>query len=156
MLHVNGISSRGEAGFPLLGMPLERKLISGHETRRCPPKDMEHVPSRLRESGKQSPIIPGVKTLAQTSLKPMVLKAAISVLTKAFEAGSGLRLNGYLSHLCGVRVYGDAFVFRWDPQQYGPDGRAKLIDTEENFIEITYNGTYVPKLLCNFCKGVKL
>ncbi|KAF6224262.1 hypothetical protein HO133_010837 [Letharia lupina] len=100
-----------------------------------------------------------LRTITQSMRDRMVTPD--NFLYTCLEAGSGLRLNGYLSHLCGVRVYGDAFIFRWDPQQYGPDGRATLIDTEEIFIESEYNGTFLPKLLCNFFKpgegkGIKL
>ncbi|KAF6231583.1 hypothetical protein HO173_010115 [Letharia columbiana] len=100
-----------------------------------------------------------LRTITQSMHDRMVTPD--NFLYTCLEAGSGLRLNGYLSHLCGVRVYGDAFIFRWDPQQYGPDGRATLIDTEDIFIESGNNGIYVPKLLCNFFKpgegnGIKL
>ena len=100
-----------------------------------------------------------LRTLSQSMRDRMVTPD--NFLYTCLEAGPGLRLNGYLSYLCGVRVYGDAFIFRWDPQQYGPDGRATLIDTEENFIESEYNETFLPKLLCNFFKpgegkGLKL
>lgn len=100
-----------------------------------------------------------LRTITQSMRDRMVTPD--NTMYTCLEAESGLRLNENFSRLCRVRVYGDAFVFRWDPQQYGPDGRATLIDMEEIFIESAYNGTYVPELLCNFFKpgegkGIKL
>lgn len=66
------------------------------------------------------------------------------------EQGLGEDWNRTLFEICGKVVYGDAFVFRWRPQQWGPDGRARLINTEEDFVEGAYKDKFPAKLLRTF------
>lgn len=58
-----------------------------------------------------------------------------------------LPVNQFLKYHFRQNLYGDAFFFRWNPQQWRTDGRAELLDTEEDFIRSVYQGKYAMKLL---------
>lgn len=63
------------------------------------------------------------------------------------KQGPGDHRNKIVYEICKKEVYGDAYFFRWMPQQWRPDGRAILIDTEKDFAEQAHEGNFPAKLL---------
>lgn len=57
---------------------------------------------------------------------------------KCNDSKAGLKANAFFARVHGARVYGDAFVFRMEPDTYdGFTGRAEYVDMDHGFAKQT-------------------